>query len=437
MSPYLFNLFVDEIFDIVNEGNDSNIFLRDDKFINALMYADDLIVLSETESGLQKQLDKISVYCEKWKLELNTQKTKIMNFNRGNRLVKRDFTYKGKILGNVKTIKYLGFSISAKNCNFLPTLDDLSVRANRALFSLNSKYKLSKLLKRLALKIFNTLITPILLYGSEVWGPFMDFDYLTWNTCKIERVHTQFIKRLLGCNIQTSNIMARAEVGARPLLLNIIKGVIGYTNNIINRPNSTAHAAFKYECENDTSPNFSNYLQKFRFPNILEKSKPETAKICCDAYDRHWWEQINNSSKARSYVTFKTTVYYEKYLDLIENTKYRTSLSRFRLSNHNLMIEKGRHAKPKIETHQRFCYFCKTLIENEKHFLTSCPLYSPQRIYLEKICREYCNQYDTLNRDEKFIFVMSNENKHIQNALGNFISTSMSLRDKLVDYFFT
>ena len=52
MSPYLFNLFVDEIFDIVNEGNDTNIFLEEGKFINALMYANDLIVLAETESGL-------------------------------------------------------------------------------------------------------------------------------------------------------------------------------------------------------------------------------------------------------------------------------------------------------------------------------------------------------------------------------------------------
>ena len=266
----------------------------------------------------------------------------------------------------------------------------------------------------------------------------MDYDYLTWKSSKIERVQTQFIKRLLGCNIQTSNIMARGEVGARPLLLDIIKRVIGYTNSIMQRPNSTVHTAFTYECENDTSPNFSDYLQKFNidFPNILGKSKSDIFKICGDAYDRFWWEQISNSSKAKSYATFKTTVYYEKHLDLIENTKHKTSLTRFRLSNQNLMIEEGRHTKPQIEPHLRFCYFCKSLIENEEHFLTFCPLYSPQRIYLENICRENCNRYDSLNRKEKFIFIMSNENKDIQNALGNFISTSMVLRDKFLEYFF-
>ena len=106
------------------------------------------------------------------------------------------------------------------------------IRANRAIFALNNKYKMSKLPKKLAIKLFNTLIALILLYGSEVWGPYLHNDYLSWESSKIERVHTQFIKRLLGCNIQTSNITARGEVGFRPLLLNIIKRVVGYTNSI-------------------------------------------------------------------------------------------------------------------------------------------------------------------------------------------------------------
>ena len=120
MSPCLFNLFIDEIFHIIDQGVERNIFLEEGKNINALMYADDLIVLSETEVGLQGIIDKLTAYCEKWKLEINTKKTKIMTFNRGNRLVKRNFIYKNEPLDNVKTIKYLGFSISSddeETCN--------------------------------------------------------------------------------------------------------------------------------------------------------------------------------------------------------------------------------------------------------------------------------------------------------------------------------
>ena len=80
-----------------------------------------------------------------------------------------EFNYKGLILENVKQFKYLGISMSAKNCSFSPTIEDLSLKANRAIFALNNKIKISKFPRRLAIKLFNSLIIPILLYGSEVW----------------------------------------------------------------------------------------------------------------------------------------------------------------------------------------------------------------------------------------------------------------------------
>ena len=198
----LFNMYIDDIFEMVNNGNT---FLKEGKKINALMYADDLILLSDSTEGLQNLIDKMDAYCDKWKLEANIKKSKIMIFNKGNKLINNDLRYKSTVLENVKRIKYLGFSISARNCTFSPTIDDLSIRANPAIFALNNKYKISKLPKKLAIKLFNSLIAPMLLYGSEVWGPYLDNDYLSWESSKIERVQTQFIKRLLGCNIQTNN----------------------------------------------------------------------------------------------------------------------------------------------------------------------------------------------------------------------------------------
>ena len=66
-------------------------------------------------------------------------------------------------------------------------------------------------------------------------GPYVDFDYDTWDYSQVERIHTQFLKRSLGCNYQTSNIMSRGEVGARPLLVDIIKRVISYIRNLKGR----------------------------------------------------------------------------------------------------------------------------------------------------------------------------------------------------------
>ena len=79
---------------------------------------------------------------------------------------------------------------------------------------------------------------------------------------------------------------------------------------------------------------------------------------------------------------------------------------------------------------------CKTEIEDEKHFLLNCPLYIPKRINLENICRHNCVRYDSLDNEQKYIFIMSNENEDVLKTLSKFVFDSMSLRDKMVDYFF-
>ena len=126
---------------------------------------------------------------------------------------------------------------------------------------LNAKIKISRLPIKLVLKVFNTQIKPILLYGAEVWGPYTDFDFPSWDRNKIEMTYTQFQKRALGCNIHTSNMMTRGEVGTRPLLIDVIKRIISYTNNLKGRPESIAYSAYEFETSNEITPNFHTYIK--------------------------------------------------------------------------------------------------------------------------------------------------------------------------------
>ena len=45
-----------------------------------LLYADDTIILAENERDLQTALDSVHEYCTKFKLIVNTNKTKIILF---------------------------------------------------------------------------------------------------------------------------------------------------------------------------------------------------------------------------------------------------------------------------------------------------------------------------------------------------------------------
>ena len=57
--------------------------------ISCLLYADDLVITSEDEHGLQTALNHLKTYCVKWNLEINTKKTKIMIFNKAGRTLNR------------------------------------------------------------------------------------------------------------------------------------------------------------------------------------------------------------------------------------------------------------------------------------------------------------------------------------------------------------
>ena len=68
------------------------------------------------------------------------------------------------------------------------------------------------------------------------------------------------------------------------------------------------------------------------------------------------------------------------YLLSIENFSIRRSFTRFRISNHNLMIEKGRHHSPPLAVNDWVCPLCDMgEVEYEVQFLLVCPHFTSLR----------------------------------------------------------
>ena len=74
-------------------------------------------------------------------------------------------------------------------------MTDLSIKAKQAIFALNNKIKISLLPPQLAIQIFNTQIVPILLYGAEVWGPSLNFDFTKWKKSETEKKSNSIPKK--------------------------------------------------------------------------------------------------------------------------------------------------------------------------------------------------------------------------------------------------
>ncbi len=124
-------------------------------------------------------------------------------------------------------------------------------------------------------------------------------------------------------------------------------------------------------------------MGKNKFKKLLKK-KIESNFI-------EYWEKmrsdcIQNEGKLDTYFKHKKNYDYEEYLDMKHQKKYL--LTKFRLSNHCLRIETGRHEritningkKVILPRNQRLCTYCNlNTIENEIHFLLECPIYQNYR----------------------------------------------------------
>ena len=356
-----------------------------------------------------------------------------MVFNRGNKLCRLDITVSGEKIDNVKSFKYLGFSIGSKNCSLSDTCRDLSIKTKRAIFALNSKIKLSCIPVKLALKIFNTQLEPILLYGAEVWGPYVFTNQANWEKLETEKVHTQFLKRILGCDIHTSNVMTRTELGRSPLYCKVIRKTVSFIQSIVAKPDSLVYEALQYEKVINDDKNIFQMIKTFTpFHGIDLKTfgsltKSDIFRQIEACYNEIWRTELANLSKAETYKKVKSNIGLETYLSNVKNAKHRKSLSRLRLSNHQLMIEKGRHHKKPIPRTERLCKFCK-VVEDELHFIVSCDLFENERESLFEACRNSSALFEGMDDEVKLIFILTNEDTVIESRLGNFVYNSFRKR---------
>ena len=362
LSPLLFNLYINGIVTTLNQDNPTPLNLNGN--LSCLLYADDLVILSTTKEGLQKSLNSASEYFHKWNLEINYDKSKCMTFNKRGDKGKHIFNIKGNQLKNVKSYKYLGMVISSKKCLLSETLDHLSVKANKALFSLKTNLNLLKMPIKLLLKVYDTMILPILLYGIEIWAPSGKFSFEKWDKTSIEQNHTSLLKQVLGLNRSTKNDMVRAEFGRLPLLFNGHLAVWSYIKYLKNKDGQVlVKKAFQLDIQKD----FSNFatadlaysnlikdkIKTREDPNMISKRRVKI--IFKENYTSNWLINLRNSSMASAYATHKTKYEFESYLDHVTIKKHRNALAKLRLSDHDLQIQVGRHSRPKTLRHDRKC----------------------------------------------------------------------------------
>ena len=174
LSPMLFNLYIDDINGIFDDECDP-IHIQNTK-INHFLYADDLVILSESKTGLQKCIDQVSNFANIKHLTINSKKSKTMIFNIAGRFIHDTFRLGDENLEPVQSFCYLGVDIKCSGTakHSMNVLNDKGNKALRPLLSVIARFNIPV---KTSINIFHTYISPILLYNTENWS--------TLNSCQV------------------------------------------------------------------------------------------------------------------------------------------------------------------------------------------------------------------------------------------------------------
>ncbi len=125
------------------------------------------------------------------------------------------------------------------------------------------------------------------------------------------------------------------------------------------------------------------------------------------SYITHWQTQTQQQSKMQCYLSLKREYSMAEYLYTVSDKKLRSTLTRYRLSGHKLMIETGRHRQTWLLPEQRLCSHCDlNQMETELHFLTECSKYTDIRTVFYNKIQQIHPTFKTLPDQEKLAYLL-------------------------------
>ena len=223
LSPMLFNLYIDDIKDIFDDQCDP-VYIQDTKF-NHFLFADDLVILSESKAGLQRSIDKASNFAKTKHLTISVKKSKTMVFNIAGRFIRDIFILDNKALEPVQSFCYLGVDIKCSGTvkHALNVLNDKGCKALRPLLRAIARFNIPV---KTSIRLFHTYISPILLYNTENVSMLTNkeltkfdcnFIFSDTTTSKIDITHRKLLKFILGVSRSCPNMAIYGETGDTPI----------------------------------------------------------------------------------------------------------------------------------------------------------------------------------------------------------------------------
>ena len=371
-----------------------------------LMYADDIVIISDTARGLQDGLDSLKQYCDKWGLKVNIAKSKVMMSRPAMRTRQEQFFYDGSALDNVNHFCYLGLEINY-NGRWTVAIHTLAMKAKKTLFGVNRMLAKHILPISDRIRIFNTVVEPILLYGAELWGGSKAMD--------VNKVHKTFLKLTLGIKVNTPDYLLYLETGQLSLEAKRDIRLLSYWGRLLSQPASKLTKEV-YELMRASNlqwcKDVQNTLEKYSLQDYWNRqsmSRPDEVfgntvkRKVKDYWFKRFCEQLSSSKGSFYRHLVGKELKMPSYLSVL-GLSYARWMARLRVRSHYLHVETGTWEQHPLPLVERLCDLCG-VVEDEPHVLLSCPRYRVLRnLYLPeplKTSPTVENLVSVLNGEEK------------------------------------
>jgi hypothetical protein len=130
-------------------------------------YADDVLITTRTKQTLIDTFQKLKEISTQLGLIINEQKTKYLRCTKKN-CAMDDININSIHLEQVKSFKYLGSIVNGNN-SIEEEIKERIILGNKAFYVNRALFKSKLLSKKAKLKIYWTLVRPVVIYACETW----------------------------------------------------------------------------------------------------------------------------------------------------------------------------------------------------------------------------------------------------------------------------
>ena len=302
------------------------------------------------------------------------------------------------VIESCEQYPYLGTVFTPRN-NFKTAQNELYKKACRAFFGYLKYVNICAGAQITTVsKLFNSLVAPILLYNYEIWGAFMNNKKLQRVNSFVEKMfddknkhellQLKMAKIALGVHKKSNNMAVRGELGLYPLNIDIYIRMIKYflrLKDIVVKENKVIEDGItesinlvrnRHECWlaavlfifKTVGTDFDlNQRLMLENEDIIKEAKDK----CRRMFEDKFFNEIRNSSRLLIFQDLKKKFQIEPYINEVKYYKYRSAITKFRISAHSLPIERGRWMS--VQRNKRICpLYIGNDLGDENHYIFHC-----------------------------------------------------------------